>query len=64
MEVAVIYEEEYTLYDQHYPRSIRDVIARKADESEKDFAIRVDKIADNMKSYHSFFDYDFFSLDE
>lgn len=49
MEVAVFYEESYTLYDQFHERSIQCVIGQRDNESDEEFSKRMDSTFGNVE---------------
>ncbi len=61
MQVAVIIEASYDLYDQHYERSIWDVVVQHDGEEDEQFYSRVEKVVSGLKSTYSYYDYECFS---
>lgn len=57
---AVIYEESYTLYDEHYERSIYDVILQHSNETFEKFQERVQDKVSSLKSRHSYYEWECF----
>lgn len=58
MDAAIIYEEEYRIYDQDYSRSFDSVVVRLQDESESEFHARISEHVASLKSLYSFYDYE------
>lgn len=56
MQVAVIYEESFTLYDQFHDRSIWDVVVQHPGEAEDNFSDRVKEEVNSLTSLHSYYD--------
>ena len=58
MDIAVIYEEEYVLYDQHHSRSIYAVMVQNTNEPSDVFTERVHAAIKSLESLYSYYDYE------